>query len=86
MIYRRFGWIHALLLQRKQDELRELEATLCESYKRDAKTKEGERYLQSRRRDETRKDLADRESRKILLGSIEDKTLQYGVFEVPVFC
>ena len=82
MLYRRFGWIHALLLLHGQDELRELEDKLHELNKRDAKSKEGERRLQSRQWDEsheTIKEIPNMESRKSLLGRIEDKTLKYGV-------
>lgn len=81
MIYRRFGYIHSRLLLNKQDELRELEASLKDMDLIDAKSDEGKLYLQSRELDEDREKIPGLESRRELLERIERKTLQYGRLE-----
>ena len=79
MIYRRFGFLHARLLLYKQDELKEMEEELREMDKRDSLDQKTSRVLRSRRKDDLRKDLAGRESRKDLLQRIEKKALEYGM-------
>ena len=80
MVYRRFGNVHARLLLHKQDELRELEDNLDDMDRRDDKTEQGQRCLQSRDNDENRPAIADRESRSQLLARMEGKTREYGRF------
>lgn len=79
MIYRRFGYIHARLLMHRQDELRELEDTLSEMDKKDAKDPDPDRRacLRSRDLDEENRELPGRD-RVALLDRIEEKTLRYG--------
>ena len=77
MIYRRFGYVHARLLMHRQDELRELEATLTEMDKKDAKDPVRELCLQSRDIDEEKRDRPERD-RIALLDKIEEKALKYG--------
>ena len=79
MIYRRFGFLHARLLLYKQDELKELENELREMDKRDERDEKGSKCLQSRRKDDLRKDRASCESRKDLLQRIEKKAYEYGM-------
>lgn len=85
MIYRRFGYIHSRLLLNKQDELRELEASLRNMDLIDARNAEGKLCLQSREldveRDEKREKAEGLDSRRKLLERIEQKTLQYGMLE-----
>lgn len=81
MIYRRFGYIHSRLLLNKQDELRELEASLKNMDLIDADSDEGKLCLQSRDLDENREKIPGLESRRELLERIERKTLQYGRLE-----
>jgi len=61
----------------RQDELRELEDTLSEMDKKDAKDPERQLCLQSREIDEENRDLPGRD-RIDLLDKIEEKTLKYG--------
>lgn len=79
MIYRRFGYIHARLLMYRQDELRELEDTLSEMDKKDAKDPDPDRQacLKSRDLDEENRELPGRD-RIALLNQIEEKSLKYG--------
>lgn len=77
MIYRRFGYIHARLLMHRQDELRELEDTLNEMDKKDAKDPDRRVCLQSRDLDEENRDIPGRD-RVALLDRIEEKALKYG--------
>ncbi|KAL8821018.1 MAG: hypothetical protein Q9191_007397 [Dirinaria sp. TL-2023a] len=81
MIYRRFGYIHARLLMHRQDELRELEDTLSDMDKKDAKSADPDRRacLRSRDLDEENRELPGRD-RVALLDRIEEKTLKYGKF------
>lgn len=81
MIYRRFGYIHSRLLLNKQDELRELEASLHDMDLIDASCKTGSLCLQSRELDEEREQDQGLGSRKVLLEKIEQKTLQYGMLK-----
>ena len=61
----------------RQDELRELEDTLSEMDKKDAKDPDRQLCLQSREIDEENRDLPGRD-RIGLLDKIEEKTLKYG--------
>ncbi|KAI4157687.1 MAG: hypothetical protein LQ342_008092 [Letrouitia transgressa] len=82
MIYRRFGFVHARLLLRRQDELRELEDKLIDLDIRDSKNFNRERCLKCREEDDDNPDSNNpwRESRGSILDKMEDKTLKYGVF------
>lgn len=77
MILRRFGWIHQRLLLHRQDELRELEDTLSDMDKKDAKDPNRQLCLRSRDIDEENRGLPDRD-RIALLDRLEEKTLKYG--------
>ena len=81
MIYRRFGYIHSRLLLNKQDQLRELEASLRDMDLIDAGSEHGALCLKSRELDEEREEHQGLGSRKALLEKIEQKTLQYGRLE-----
>ena len=79
MIYRRFGYIHARLLLRRQDQLRELESELHDMDKRDDKDPSRQRALRFRDLDEDLDPLPGRESRTSLLDQLEEQTLKYGM-------
>lgn len=81
MIYRRFGYIHSRLLLNKQDELRELEASLRDMDLIDARSEHGALCLKSRELDEEREEVQRLGPRSALLEKIEQKTLQYGRLE-----
>ena len=81
MIYRRFGFLHARLLLYKQDELKELEEDLRAMDLRDSRDKKTSKLLRSRRKDDLWKGHEGQETRKELLQRIENKTLEYGVFQ-----
>ena len=77
MILRRFGYLHQRLLLHRQDELRELEDTLSDMDKKDAKDPHRKQCLRSRDLDEENRDLPGRD-RIALLDQLEEKILKYG--------
>lgn len=79
MIYRRFGFLYSRVLLQKQDELREVEETLDDMDKRDAKESNQSRLaLQSRAKDQKRTGDSSHQTRQELLRSTEEKLYSYG--------
>lgn len=80
MCYRRFGYLHARTLLRKQDRLRKLEEELEKYDNYDATTPEGIRLLMSRDIDEAadRKEPANIRTRTQILDDIEMTLEKYG--------
>lgn len=81
MVYRRFGLVFSRLLLNKQDEIREMEATLLAMDRTDA-ANGNEGYLMSRTEDMNRESqgVPSRypETRPQLLERLEKKTFEYG--------
>lgn len=80
MIFRRFGYIHARLLMRRQDEIRELQEELEDMDKRDNEIEDRRICLQSRDVDELRGGvgLVGGQTRSAILDKLEVKVLKYG--------
>ena len=81
MVYRRFGLVFSRLLLNKQDEIREMEATLLAMDRTDQANGNDE-YLMSRTEDANRNHESVpslwSETRTQLLERLEKKTLEYG--------
>ena len=81
MVYRRFGLVFSRLLLNKQDEIREMEATLLAMDRTD-QANDNHVYLMSRTEDANRNDESVpsqwSETRTQLLERLEKKTLEYG--------
>lgn len=81
MVYRRFGLVFSRLILNKQDEIRDMEATLLAMDLTDQRTGNGE-YLMSRTQDaEREKESVPSiwpETRPQLLERLEKKALEYG--------
>ena len=81
MVYRRFGLVFSRLLLNKQDEIREMEATLLAMDRTD-QANGNDVYLMSRTEDVNRNDESVpslwSETRTQLLERLEKKTLEYG--------
>ena len=81
MIYRRFGFLHARILLRKQDEIKYVERKLDRMDKEDARGDEEARSgLRSRTEDERRELAEGRQSRKDLLKEAETLVKEYGMW------
>ncbi|KAL9040448.1 MAG: hypothetical protein Q9214_004481 [Letrouitia sp. 1 TL-2023] len=79
MIYRRFGFLYSRVLLSKQDELRELEDSLDDMDRRDAKGSDySKKCLMSRAKDFKREAASGQETRRELLKKIETKLYEYG--------
>jgi hypothetical protein len=80
MIYRRFGFLHARVLLRKQDKLREMEEALDTMDTRDAKASDPlpNRALMSREIDESDTNTSPHGTRAELLDKVEDDLAKYG--------
>jgi hypothetical protein len=75
-IYRRFGFLRTRLLLYHQDILAEMEAKLDWLDRDDARSRETQRYLSSRRED----DLRQGSPRKALFKDIESQLEIYGEY------
>ncbi|KAL9609024.1 MAG: hypothetical protein Q9167_006187, partial [Letrouitia subvulpina] len=79
MIYRRFGFLYSRVLLSKQDELRELEDSLDDMDRRDAKESTySKKCLMSRAKDFNREAASGQETRQEMLKKIETKLYEYG--------
>ena len=80
MIYRRFGFLHARVLLRKQDKLREMEEALDTMDRSDAKISDPlpNKALMSRAIDESRNDASPHGTRAELLDRVENDLVKYG--------
>lgn len=80
MIYRRFGILHARVLLRKQDILRDLEEKLFRSDLRDKTTEDGRLCLQSREEEDDREKYEpDTSPKNQILRDIERHLREYGM-------
>ena len=79
MVYRRFGLVFSRLLLNKQDEIREMEATMLAMDRTDENHK-NDKYIMSRTEDIKRDSVPTYwpESRPQLLERLEKKVLEYG--------
>jgi hypothetical protein len=80
MIYRRFGFLHARVLLRKQDKLRQMEEALDTMDTRDAQASDPlpNKALMSREIDESGTDTSPHGTRAELLDKVEDDLVKYG--------